>query len=176
LGGAALAASVAVASVLVVRPFSQSTPAPQVAAEVASPAPAATGVVSTAMPQAAARDPDPVAAIAVADATPRTVSRRAPRAARPAARMVRNPAVATTTAELAAATPPTNRQPFHPPADDIVARPWPRSVLSEASAAGALTVGFGSGATTSPSLYPFEPRLQSESQAPPSPQPLEQQR
>ncbi|QNP41006.1 sigma-E factor negative regulatory protein [Lysobacter solisilvae (ex Woo and Kim 2020)] len=180
LGGAALAATVAVATVLAVRPYSQPEPAAQVAAEVASPAPAIAATSDVPAATAQAGESGPVVAVAVADAVPATASQR--RAARPAIRLVRTPAATTAaTAEqpataLAAAAQAANRQPFHPPADDIVARPWPRSVLSEAGAAGALTVGFGTGTTTSPSLYPFEPRLQPESQTTRPPQPVEPQR
>jgi hypothetical protein len=69
--------------------------------------------------------------------------------------------------EVAAAT---TRQPFHPPSDEITTRPWPRAVISDAAAAGALTVGFGDSSAPSPSFYPFEPRPASETQPTDKPQ------
>jgi hypothetical protein len=73
---------------------------------------------------------------------------------------VRNETIETQAAVATAAPAPvTAGRPFHPPVDDIVTRPWPRSVLSD-DTAGALTVDFGSTSSASPSsLYPFEPRL-----------------
>lgn len=176
IGGAALAASVAMAAVLVVRPFSESstaTPDGQVAAGISTPA----GTQATATPSTSIPTQTPTStvaqqattAVAVADA-PASANRRPSRASRAAARASRGsiapiqssanePATA-----VATAAPPVTGQPFHPPADDIVTRPWPRAVLSDSTAAGALTVGFGT-TSTSPSLYPFEPRLPSDTQS-----------
>jgi negative regulator of sigma E activity len=166
IGGAALAASVAMAAVLVVRPFSEtSSPDRQVAsAPTATQMPAPSAVTVPA--PTSANTPSPTL-IAAAEAPVATASHRAARSPRTATRVVRRQAApvrneadeATTVVASATPAPVTTGRPFHPPVDDIVTRPWPRSVLSGDNA-GALTVGFGSTSSTSPSsLYPFEPRL-----------------
>jgi Meckel syndrome type 1 protein len=172
-GGAALAASVAVAAVLVVGPFSRS-PSPtddrQVAAGVVSPpsqAPVVQSVESGIATAAVATSPASATTVAVTD-VPRSTPRRSIRTATPRSTPpamvapVQSPsdgratAVATTASETA--------RPFHPAVDDIVTRPWPRAVLPD-NTAGAVTVGFGTSAAT-PSLYPFEPRLPPDAAAP----------
>jgi negative regulator of sigma E activity len=178
IGGVALAASVAMAAVLVVRPFSDtSAPDRQVASAPTAtqvPAPSA----ASAPPPASANNPS-LTSIAAADAPAATANHRAVRSPRTATRVVRrqatpvrNEAIEAATA-VASATPTsvTTGRPFHPPVDDIVTRPWPRSVLSGDSG-GALTVGFGSTSSTSPSsLYPFEPRLPESQPARPAAEP-----
>lgn len=166
IGGVALAASVAMVAVLVVRPETSSTATgSQVASGVAAPAATQASPVNAPAPTAASANRSPAAPIAAASAPSTTAnhrvanrpSRAAARAARSVVAPVRDQAVESTTA-VAAATPATTGRPFHPPVDDIVTRPWPRSVLSED--ASALTVGFGSTSAAPPSsLYPFEPRL-----------------
>lgn len=180
LGGAALAASVAVAAVLVVRPISQSPtsmPDGRIATEVASPSSTKGGAAAAAAATAVATAP---ASVVAADAMPAGGVAPPERMARPATRTARSPASTRSAggapATAVASVVPTGaaRQPFHPPADDVVTRPWPRSVLSGEAGAGALTVGFSpESAATSP-LYPFEPRLQ---ESPPTrPQPADPQR
>lgn len=176
-GGAALAASVAVAAVLVVRPFSPSSTGPQVATEVASPTASDAGNVASTSAPVASQAPAPVVALAATDTTVSGTSRPV-RTSRPAMRAARNaPAEDRHTVDqpptVLAAAAAQHVKPFHPPVDEIVTRPWPRAVLSDGTAAGALTVGLHSGAQTSPSFYPFEPRLQSEPQtvAPPPAEP-----
>lgn len=181
LGGAALAASVAVAAVLVVRPYSQPStevPGGRMAAEVALPAP----VAGVSKAPAAATTAAPVQAVATTEVAPVGTATHPGRISRPVPRTSRNPVPPSSpgtpmgevaSAVASAAPARTDHQPFHPPADDIVTRPWPRSVLSDGTAAGALTVDFSS-APASPSLYPFEPRLQ-ETQAA-RPQPADPQR
>jgi negative regulator of sigma E activity len=160
LGGAALAASMAVAAVLVVRPFSSPQPmtAPPavVQATPASPLPAAPtlspalaggeqAAVVAAIAPAAASSPSP------APARPVRATQRARRV--PAEPVQSDPEV---TAAIAVADPATAApEPFHPPADDVATRPWPRAVLPD-TAAGAFTVGL-EGTSPSPSFYPFEP-------------------
>ena len=178
IGGAALAASVAMAAVLVVRPFSEtSSPDRQVASAPTAtqePGPSA----ASEPPPASANKPSPTS-IAASNAPATTANDRAARspgatarAARRQAAPVRNEAIETTTAIASTVPAPvTTGRPFHPPVDDIVTRPWPRSVLSGDSA-GALTVGFGSTSSTSPSsLYPFEPRLPESQPARPATEP-----
>jgi hypothetical protein len=117
--------------------------------------------------------------IAAAEAPVATANHRAARSPRTATRVVRRQAApvrneadeATTVVASATSAPVTTGRPFHPPVDDIVTRPWPRSVLSGENA-GALTVGFGSTSSTSPSsLYPFEPRLPESQPARPAAEP-----
>jgi negative regulator of sigma E activity len=180
IGGAALAASIAMAAVLVVRPFSD-TSAPDrqvVSAPTANQVPDASPVSPPAPAPASASKPS-LTSIAAADAPAATANHRAARSARAAARTVRRQAApvrneaieAATAVASATSTPVTTGRPFHPPVDDIVTRPWPRSVLSGDSA-GALTVGFGSTSSTSPSsLYPFEPRLPESQAARPAAEP-----
>ena len=178
IGGAALAASVAMAAVLVVRPFSEtSSPDRQVAsAPTATQMPAPSAVTVPA--PTSANTPSPTL-IAAAEAPVATASHRAARSPRTATRVVRRQAApvrneadeATTVVASATPAPVTTGRPFHPPVDDIVTRPWPRSVLSSENA-GALTVGFGSTSSTSPSsLYPFEPRLPESQAARPAAEP-----
>ncbi|MDR7098196.1 Meckel syndrome type 1 protein [Lysobacter niabensis] len=181
-GGAALAASVAVAAVLVVGPFSRS-PSPaddrQVATGVVSPpnqAPVTQSVQSGAVESGAveskiaavAKPPASATAVAVTDVPPptprRSIRSETARSTPPTTVAplkspsdARAAAVATTASETA--------RPFHPPVDDIVTRPWPRAVLPADNTAGAVTVGFGT-STATPSLYPFEPRLPPDATAP----------
>jgi Meckel syndrome type 1 protein len=168
IGGAALAASVAMAAVLVARPFPEtSAPDRQVASVPATTRAPVASTVSARAPVPASANPS-ATSIAAANVPATTANHRvARRASRAVARAVRSPAapVRNETIEAQAAvatvtpTPVTAGRPFHPQVDDIVTRPWPRSVLS-GDTAGALTVGFGSASSTSPSsLYPFEPRL-----------------
>jgi Meckel syndrome type 1 protein len=49
-----------------------------------------------------------------------------------------------------------NVDPFGAQALTAPSRPWPRAILPNFPAAGALTVDYGNGAST---FYPFEPRL-----------------
>jgi negative regulator of sigma E activity len=167
IGGAALAASVAMAAVLVVRPFSE-TSAPDrqvVSAPTANQVPTVSPVRAAAPVPASASNPS-ATSIAAADVPAQTANHRVARPSRVArairspAAPVRNEAIETATAVASSIPAPiATGRPFHPPVDDIVTRPWPRSVLS-GNNAGALTVGFGSTSSTSPpSLYPFEPRL-----------------
>jgi Meckel syndrome type 1 protein len=169
IGGAALAASVAMVAVLVVRPFPE-TSAPHrqvVSVPATTPAPVAP-TVSARAPVAASANDSSTTSVAAADVPGMTANHRvARRASRAVARAARSPAApvrnetiqAQATVATVAPAPVTAGRPFHPQVDDIVTRPWPRSVLS-GDTAGALTVGFDSASSTSPSsLYPFEPRL-----------------
>lgn len=181
MGGAALAASVAIAAVLVVRPSSQpssAVPDAQVAAEVvapaAAPAPVSAPIPAPMEPGSPASAGHPGSAIAVAGTSPPPATHRSPRGSHAALRPVRSsetapvrPSTDEPAVAVAAADSVKARQPFHPPADEIVTRPWPRAVLSEGTAAGALTVGFGSSSSATSSFYPFEPRLPPETPSPP---------
>ena len=178
-GGAALAASVAVAALLVVRqtpsavdpatadPAAQivaaSSPTPPTGAKIETPVPAAPS------PQPAA--PDTAAqlaatAVAVAEVPRRASARRSrgqsQRAAiRVPARSSEAPAVAAV-ANAPVLAPVmgdagTDVDPFSAQALTAPSRPWPRAILPNFPAAGALTVDYGSSETSS--FYPFEPRV-----------------
>jgi Meckel syndrome type 1 protein len=176
IGGTALAASIAMAAVLVVRPLTDSDPSsPASGAQVAAGVIAPTATQATAplpgqavapasIAPASADGGSSIPAVAAADVRqPPAPVRRAARSARAASQPTPDaitPRSGETTV-VASAAPATGRQPFHPPTDDIVTRPWPRAVLSGDASTGALTVDFGSG-SASPSFYPFEPRLPSQ--------------
>jgi negative regulator of sigma E activity len=176
MGGAALAASVAVAAVLVVRPFSESSPSgdrlagmtTQAIPQPTSSEPQQTRTAANATASAPATA-EQVVSLASADMSRSTINRRPNRASRTAVRQDRGVSASTQSrinepaTVVAAVAPGTAHQPFHPPADEIVTRPWPRAVLSDNAASGALTVGLGT-SSTSPSFYPFEPRLPSDSE------------
>jgi Meckel syndrome type 1 protein len=162
LGGAALAASVAMVAVLVARPFSEPSSTPvqmQVAAGVVAPASAEQGAQrrEVAAPVAISAATSSLATPLAAAEAPSAARHRASRPARTVLRSVR-PSVDDTATAVAAAEPPAATQtPFHPSTDDIATRPWPRAVLPETG--GNFTVGFGATSTPTSSLYPFEPRL-----------------
>ncbi|HSM12253.1 MAG TPA: sigma-E factor negative regulatory protein [Lysobacter sp.] len=176
VGGAALAASVAVAAWFVASPLDQALPASLPAVATVTP-PQATPGPATALPSAAAAD---TATSQVARPASAQVDRTAaiyPRA--PAAAVVAAaPAPATgqplasasasasvAVADFVAIDPAALEDPFQLP-DPPAARPWPRAVLPNLAATGALTASYGvrphnpggveSGA---PGFYPFEPRL-----------------
>lgn len=170
VGGAALAASVALVAMLVVRPFSQdpappSESTPQIAVRatpVPAPAPVAAEVPINA-------DGLATAAVAVAEVPRRMVQRRSTRSQgqRVALRRQDTPvaatlnaagaAVASSSAQPAVSDATVVPNPFLPQAAEITTRPWPRAVLPNAPAAGAFTANYDN--TSSPSFYPFEPRL-----------------
>lgn len=160
MGGAALAATVAMAAVLVVRPFSQSssslTTGPAASASVVAPANTGSQPATPSVPRPVEDPASPVAEAAKVAAVAATTEK----SLRRSVRSVRNsaPAIASASTTAMAATAVVSHQPFHPPSDEIVTRPWPRAVLPETNA-GALTVGFGTGSQSSSSFYPFEPRL-----------------
>lgn len=176
MGGAALAASVAMVAMFVARPFSQdsstspgsASPAPtELAATPASsltvPAPKTPSAPDAAYEVAAA-------ALAVAE-VPRRFSERRSRgqsqraALRAPKRQSATPAIARTGTSVAVAVvdlqprPAPAANPFQPSHSEAVSRPWPRAVLPAASGTGSLTASYGSSSPGSPSFYPFEPRL-----------------
>lgn len=166
-GSAALAASVAVVAMLVLRQAPdadtrQQQVSPIVAATPASAVESPTPV-SSATAQAGAEQPrvmSAAASIAVADAPRRTAQRTRPPMQRPRAE-ARMPAeaIAAARTEVAAAPAVSTSQSPRPfvPGTLPAARPWPRAVLPQFGASGALTAD--TDASASPSFYPFEPRL-----------------
>ena len=192
IGGAALAASVAVAALFVVRPFSQPgvspLPAAPMAANTQPAVPAGDAAESLiaqsspppavpAMPGRPALDDEPATTGAVAVARPLDPAERAtsPRGTGDSTA----PAPATVASIANVASPdmePESSHPFLPPGE-IVSRPWPRAVLSNYPTGNAFNVGFdsrtaGAGQAPSPgssSFYPFEPRLMdAQPSAPPT--------
>lgn len=179
IGGAALAASVAMVAMFVARPFTSdsptapgaATPAPTELATVPAPAPV---VSSPALPDTALQ----IGAAAVAAAeVPRRAGERRSRgqgqrvALRATKRQMAVPAIAGNATAVAIAEPmqhtPTN--PFRPQQVEVVSRPWPRAVLPASPASGAFTASYGTSVASSPSFYPFEPRLPSAIDAAPMP-------
>ncbi len=180
-GGAALAASVAVAALFVVRQTPSAVdpvtvdPATQIVA-ASAPAAASGGEIQTPAPAAPAPSPQPVApdtaaqfaatAVAVADVPRRAAARRSRGQSQRAA--LRTPARSEAPAVAAVASTPVlvpaignasataDVDPFGAQALTAPSRPWPRAILPNFPAAGALTVDYGNGAST---FYPFEPRL-----------------
>lgn len=173
LGGAALAASVAMVAMFVVRPFSQD-PAATPGSAIPTPTELAVAPSSTAaeglasVKPAAAALPSSAATVAVAE-VPRLAGERRSRgqsqraALRVSKRQLPTAAMARASTGTAIATQQSAQDstinPFHPVQAEAVVRPWPRAVLPDAPAAGAFTASYGGSSSGSPSFYPFEPRL-----------------
>ena len=211
--GAALAASVAVAALFVVRPLSSPDPAAPGASpsrQVAATLPSAAGVAAAEPDAAVATAADPggaaeaglaaaAATVAVAEVPRRNSERRSrgqvQRAALRVARREPSRPVAAAGASagtvVASAVPSAAgadavtagavadapgdaagvRDPFHPgvAAGTVSSKPWPRAVLPGYDGQGGYTVGYGEPVPTSPSFYPFEPRLPEAGAADPPP-------
>ena len=167
LGGAALAASVAVVAMFVARPFSQDssttpggvTTAPTELATVPTPIQAPPAELVRASPDAAL--PMGAAALAVAEAPRRAGERRSRgQSQRAAKRRTAAPAIASAAAVVAVSgSLHSAANPFRPQQVEVISRPWPRATLPGSPTTGVFTASFGSGATSSPSFYPFEPSL-----------------
>lgn len=181
VGGAALAASVAIAAWFVASPLDEAAPMmPAAAVATATPSP-------TAPEPAVAR---PSAAVAAADAASREGARASPgqggrtaapgsppraavAAAVPASASGRSLASATaTTADLGGIDAAALADPFQLPPARLATRPWPRAVLPNYPVTGALTAGYGVPlqnpgvvASGAPGFYPFEPRLPPDADA-----------
>jgi negative regulator of sigma E activity len=171
-GGAALAASVAVIALLLVRQSPQVSPlATQGSSQIAAAIPAAP---TTPVPVPAATIPAPdiatqaahlATAVAVAD-VPRRIGVRRSRgqgqraAMRAATRAVAEAPIAIAVSNGTNAAMPVD--PFSARRVSLPNRPWPRALLPGSSANGAFTVDYGNKmiygtSATSPSFYPFEP-------------------
>ena len=179
IGGAALAASVAVAALFVARPFSNDAApdaaAPQTQVASADQAPAA--------PQAPGREaPDQqaaglAAAVAVAEVPRRIADRRNSRgqSQRAALRAPRRQtqavaAGAAPATEVASAnTGSASANPFRPQHSETASRPWPRAVLPNYPATGGFTASYGSSSASARSFYPFEPGTTEAATTPPAP-------
>lgn len=182
-GGAALAASVAVAALFVARPFSDDAAGgsadpvqvtvPALAAAQPQPAtPAAVDPAATAsgVPAATSGDASVLAggaaatAVAVAELPRRLNERRSRGQSQRAALRAsagRQAEAPVQVAAIGGASPlPADaaRNPFHPPQNETpAARPWPRAVLPNFPADHGYTASYGSSGSLSPSFYPFEP-------------------
>lgn len=183
--GGALAASMALVAVFAVR-----SPEPQPAvdrpiavepaaavepASVASPVPAAVPMAPPAVETPGIRR---IAAAAPTPAPARLVPRVDEQAAREStariARAVQRQAAGLAVQDEAAPAvlADTAPDPFRP-RTDIVTRPWPRAVLPNSQAAGALTASFEAPAPSSRSrpFYPFEPPSQGDAAVSQMPRP-----
>ena len=168
-GGAALAASVAVIALLLVRHSPQAmTPATQAPSQIATAMPAAP---TTLVPRPSPTIPAPdianqaaqlATAVVVADIPRRIGVRRSRGQSQRAA--VRASTRAVTEAPIAIAVSngtnaATAVDPFSARRVSLPNRPWPRALLPGSPANGAFTVDYGNQVSaTSPSFYPFQPR------------------
>lgn len=168
LGGAALAASVAMVAMFVARPFSQdpstapggATTAPTELATAPTPIQAPPADAVPASPDAVL--PMGAAAVVVAAEVPRRAGERRSRgqSQRAAKRRTAAPAIANAAAVVAVSRSlHSAANPFRPQHVEVISRPWPRATLPGSPTTGVFTASFGSGATSSPSFYPFEPSL-----------------
>ena len=182
VGGAALAASVALAAWFVASPLDEAAPVMQAAA-VATATPSPTAPEPVARPSAAEAVADDAASrdgarpsrgqggrTALAEPLPRA-------AAVPAA--VPTPAAGQPLASTSAASADPGgidaaalADPFQLPNPQLATRPWPRAVLPNYPVTGALTAGYGVplqnpgvAAAGAPGFYPFEPRLPPDADA-----------
>jgi len=169
-GGAALAASVAVIAMFLVRHSPDpgapavSTPAP-VAVSQGTPARAAPQVPAT--PARAPAAPDQAAqlatAVAVADVPRKVLARRSRGQSQRAARRAIRESEQAPVAVAANAAPAVDAAAVDPFSGQVVRlpnRPWPRALLPGSPAVGAFTVDYGSRGTETAaphSFYPFVP-------------------
>ena len=181
IGGAALAASVAMVAMFVAAPFSQdavtapgsATPVATQLATAPTTTPAEVAAVTPSTP--ATVFPIGAAAVAVAEVPRRAAERRSRGQSQRAAlrapeRQVAALAIASAPTAVAVHEPASHStaNPFRPPAEPA-SRPWPRAVMPTGPATAAFTVGYGSSTVSSPSFYPFEPRLPHATEVAPAP-------
>ena len=188
-GGGALAASVALVALFMVRQQSPQDVPVSEGTQVAS-AQATSPALAPESPSAPAPDAEAyaAAAVAVAASVPRRqdATRRSATRSQQAARSAQRVARAETPLRANGTTPDASREavatmtgsapvhaaanPFSQRAQDagaVASRPWPRSALSAyPSASGSLTTGYSSESATR-TFYPFEPRLPSGAPAVP---------
>ena len=152
-GGAAMAASLAVAVLAVGQPATRSAVAPAAVVAVSSPMAVPTADAVTRVPTGVPAEAQALAAATALAAVARPIraSRRSPRATS-TARLQTASARATyaASAEVAAAADPMPML----AQTDIATRPWPRSVLPQYASDG-LSVGFG-GRVGNPPYNPFQ--------------------
>ncbi len=168
-GGAALAASVAVIALVLLRQSPQATPSAtqtpsQIAAAMRAPRTAPVPGPTATIPATdiATQTAQLATAVAVAD-VPRRMGVRRSRgqsqraAVRASTRAVAAAPIAIAVSNGSNATSPVD--PFSARRVSMPSRPWPRALLPGSSANGAFTVDYGNKVSaTSPSFNPFEPR------------------
>jgi negative regulator of sigma E activity len=169
-GGAALAASVAVVAMFLVRQSPEvASPAAPAPATVAISDPAPIKPVAPAPAPSAPAAPDRAAqlatAVAVADAPRKVLARRSRGQSQRAALRSGTRASIEAPIAVASATPPVNAtavDPFSGQAVSLPDRPWPRALLPGSPASGAFTVDYGNrvgeGTAALHPFYPFVPR------------------
>ncbi|MDQ3056178.1 MAG: sigma-E factor negative regulatory protein [Pseudomonadota bacterium] len=169
-GGAALAASVALVALFVTRQPSapDAMPTPSSVAEASIPADVDNASVATNSPSppsmtspAIVAETIPAAAIATASAPSQNNIRRGNRSQSQRA-TIRTPA--RSQRQMVAGVTPQGEATATSPVFDTAAtaRPWPGAVFPQMPAAGSFNVGYGgvpSTSASSPTFYPFEPRL-----------------
>ena len=170
-GSVALAASVAVVALLATRQAPNAPEQPAAAIVAATPAPKtespvpATSSPASITAQQSNAEPT-VARVAVADAPRRSAQRvRSTQRTRVEARAPSPTSGVSATEAAFAATAASAQTPRPFDANTLPSsRPWPRAVLPQFGASGALTAG--TEAESSPSFYPFEPRLPEDTTEP----------
>ena len=178
VGGAALAASVAIAAWFVASPPDRVSPAnpPAAALATAAPPPRAAAQPSAAVTAADAASPEVARPsrgqgerVAVSDSGPSAVVATAVPASAAGQTLASVPAAS---ADLGGIDAAALVDPFQLPPPRVATRPWPRAVLPNHPATGALTASYGVRpqnpdvvASGSPGFYPFEPRLPPDADA-----------
>ena len=194
IGGAALAASVAVVALFANRPLTDGA----VPSALQAPAQLAAGTAAGSTPPAALDAPGlvpvpagsataPTAMVASAVAPQSAIPASSPRqsleatAVQPPPLLAAGPVPAPPAANVPAAAPaaslaadPDALAGAHPfrPTGEIITRPWPRAPLGGLRTGSAFQVGFQGPREPARGFYPFEPRLEAEPRFPP---PAEQQ-
>jgi negative regulator of sigma E activity len=155
-GGAALAASVAVVALLLARQAPDPEPAAPSKVAIVATTPAPVVQAPAPMPEAPSTQADAAGQALAAAASAGAMAAHAPRRA---AQRTRVQAHRTAAAPDATRIEVASAQASHPFATGAppVARPWPRAVLPQFGGSGVLTADTDS--ATSPSFYPFQPRL-----------------
>ncbi|MFL6593293.1 MAG: sigma-E factor negative regulatory protein [Luteimonas sp.] len=168
-GGAALAASVAVLAIFLVRQTpdagapADSTPA-RVAVSQGAPDIATPEAAPARAPEAPDRAAQLASAVAVADVPRKALARRSRAQSQRAARRAIRESSQAPIAVAASAAPAVNATAVDPFSGQVVVlpnRPWPRALLPGSPAVGAFTVDYGnrSGDVAAPRpFYPFVPR------------------
>ncbi|MEP6632578.1 MAG: RseA family anti-sigma factor [Luteimonas sp.] len=173
-GGAALAASVAMVALFVARQIPSSVNDPASTQSTASIVAASSGAAAQTPVPTAPSAPETAsqlaaAAVAVAQVPRRAAARRSRgqsqrAASRVSARNAEAPVALIAVNGPSLASPvATSPDPFATQALTAPIRPWPRAILPNFPAAGALTVEYGSSGGST--FYPFEPRVPREASA-----------
>jgi negative regulator of sigma E activity len=163
-GGAALAASVAVIAMFLVRQSPDAStptaPAPTTVA-ISKPAPVQPAVPASPASGVPDRAAQLATAVAVADAPRKVLARRSRGQSQRAALRAGTRATAEAPISVAANSAPTANatavDPFSGQTVSLPDRPWPRAMLPGSSASGAFTVDYGNRVGNDATLHPFYP-------------------